>query len=345
MGSELRVAVAGATGALGGEIVKVLDGVSWRPDTLVALARQTTSVAHVDYGDARVPVDVAEDEDALDGVDALFVALPPDAARPLIETASRQGILTVDCSGVMSREPAVPLIAPWVNPEALASVTTGVVAIPEPASLLLASVLGPLRRAGLTGPAEAVVLVPASTEGKAGIEELSRQVVALFNTAPPPRKTFREGLAFDLLPSVGTVGDDGWTHREHDAARQTARVAELSDPVDVALVGVPVFSGVSAHAIVHLRRNVPIELALRILSEGGVQVPEASGTRYLPRPRRVEGKPFAHVGRVRLGADGRALHLWLSMDNLRTVATAAVATAGALLRGGGQLAEPVDAGT
>lgn len=329
MGTDLRVAVAGATGALGGEILKVLDGARWRPAHAVALARATTSTTHVDYGEERIPVDDLSDE-ALEGLDALFVAVPFAAAGRITDAAVRAGVTTVDCTGASAADPGVPLVVPWINPEALAEVPRGLVAVPDPSATLLASALGPLRRAGLDGPAEAVVLVPASREGKAGIDELSRQVVALFNTATPPRKVFKEGLAFDLLPSLGAVAEDGWTDRERDVAAQVARLVGAG--VDCTLVGVPVFSGLSAHLTVHLARPAMADLALRILADGGVQVPEAAGARYLPRPRRVEGRPFAHVGRVRLGSDGRRLHLWLAMDNLRTSATAAVAAAAALLR-------------
>jgi aspartate-semialdehyde dehydrogenase len=330
MGTDLRVAVAGATGALGGEIVKVLESVSWSPATLVALARASTSTSHVEYRGGRVPVDDLTD-DNLEGVDGLILAVPAAAAGPVVETAIRRGVPTIDCSASQPDDLGIPLVVPWVNPEALAEASRGVLAVPDPAATLVASILGPLRRGGLDGAAEATVLVPASIEGKAGIEELSRQVVALFNSGAPPRKVFPNGLAFDLLPSVGALEDDGWTRREKLVAAEVRRVASVSGPLDVALVGVPVFSGMSAEIVLHPGRQVLPDLVLRILTDGGVQGPESAGVRYLPRPRRVEGRPFAHVGRIRVGADGQTLHVWASMDNLRTTATAAVAAAGALL--------------
>ncbi|MEZ4236535.1 MAG: Asd/ArgC dimerization domain-containing protein [Myxococcota bacterium] len=337
MSSELRVAVAGATGALGGEILRVLDQVSWRPTEVSALARQTTATSHVDYGDDRLPVDVAE-RDTLQEVDVVFVATPREAGGPLVSAGAQAGALVVDCSGALAGDPAVPLVVPWVNPEALAGIAAGVVAVPWPGATLLASALGPLRRAGVVGPTSATVLLPASAEGREGIEELSRQVVALFNSGTPPRKVFPDGLAFDLLPTAGEADESGWTELERRTVDETVRVAGIPEGLlDVTLIRVPVFSGCAAHVVVRPERPVPPELVLRILTDGGVRPPEAAGARYQPRPRRVEGKPFVHVGWIRPGADGRSLHLWVAMDNLRTTATAAVAAAGALLRGGGQL--------
>jgi aspartate-semialdehyde dehydrogenase len=336
-GTGLRMVVAGATGALGGEIIKVLDQVSWRPEHLAALARASTSTTHVEYGEERVPVDDLS-EDTIEGADAVFLALPAGPARAIGETASRRGLLTIDCSGAFAEEPSVPLVVPWINPEALSmaaqDASMSIVALPDPTATLIASLLGPLRRAGIDGLVQATALVPASREGKAGIEELSRQVVTLFNQGNPPRKVFPHGLAFDLIPAVTSPAETGWTAQEEQISAQIARLAPSPMPHDVTVVQVPVFSGLSVQLSLQLQRPPMIELVLRILAEGGVRVPEAAGVRYLPRPRRVEGHPFAHVGRVRMGRDGRTLHLWASMDNLRTTATAAVAAAAALLQVG-----------
>jgi aspartate-semialdehyde dehydrogenase len=277
-------------------------------------------------------------EDGLDGVDGLIIASP--AGAEIGDAAVRLGIPTVDCSQARAEDAGVPLVVPWID--AIGDADRGIVSIPDPAATLVASLLAPLARAGVRGPGHATVLVPASREGKAGIEELSRQVVALFNNQTPPRKVFPNGLAFDLLPVVGaSVADDGWAPRERAVAVQIARLVGEDDAFDVTLVGVPVFSGISAEVTFVPSRVVPVELALRLLADGGVQVPESGGVRYLPRPRRVEGRSHAHAGRVRIGADGRTLHLWGSMDNLRATAAAAVSSLAGLL-GVASGAEPLD---
>ena len=97
------------------------------------------------------------------------------------------------------------------------------------------------------------------------------------------------------------------------------------------LVGVPVFSGMSVELALRPSGPVSADAVLGVLKAGGVTTPERAGVRFLPRPRRVEGKPFPEVARVRVGDDG-TVHLWAAMDNLRAAATAAVGTAGLLLR-------------
>jgi aspartate-semialdehyde dehydrogenase len=327
---NLRVGVAGATGALGREIVGLLDQAKWRPSALVPLASASTNVSFVDYGGERIAVDDLAGE-ALDSLDALILAVPSDVAIEAAERAAEEGTLVVDCSGAFLADPEVPLCVPWVNPQALSEPLRGIVSIPSSAATLLASSLGPLTRAGVEGPFNATVLMPASTWGRAGIEELSRQVVSLFNAGTPPRKVFEHGLAFDLLPQLGTLDESGWTHDELSVTEELRQILGIQTELDVSLVAAPLFSGVSANCELRPSRHVPVELARQILSDGGVRLGEDESARACPRPRRVEGQPFAHVGRIRLDGTGN-LHFWLAMDNLRASAAVAVSACGVLVR-------------
>ena len=327
--SDLRIGVAGATGALGGEVLKVLYDAPWRPGEVVPLARASTSVPMVEYGTSSVAVDDLAHE-SLDGMDGLILAVPLDAAEPVVEQAVRAGVPVVDCSGSQLHDLEGPLGVPWVNPEAFSSARNrDVVSLPSAPGALVASVVGPLSRAGWAHRAHATILLPASDVGRDGIDELSRQVVAMFNQGTPPRVQFPTGLAFDLLPLVGTPGSSGWTDRELRTVAEVARLTEVRCDVD--LVTVPLFSGLGAVITIELDAEVPTESVISTLRDGGVEVEEAGDLRKLPRPRRVEGLPFAKVARVRRNLAGDRLHLWASMDNLRTMAVAAVSTMALLL--------------
>jgi aspartate-semialdehyde dehydrogenase len=333
MGSSLTVAVAGATGAVGSEVIGVLDRVRWRPAEVIAAGSPTSVQPFVDYGQDRVPVEDLEHVD-LGVCDALILAVPPGTGRVAARRAFDEGIAVVDLSGDLARDPDVPLIVPWINPEALERVgLRRAAAVPSAEALLVASLLGPLVRAGLSGRAHATLMLPASAWGRDGIEELSRQVTALFNAATPPRKVFPHGLAFDVVPVVGAFGSDGATDREGAIRREVAALIGDAFELSVTVVAIPVFSGLACDLGLHLARSAPPDLVARLLSDGGVRFPEDPGARYLPRPRRVEGEPFAHAGRVRAtSADGRHLQLWGALDNLRATASAAVSLVGALLR-------------
>ncbi len=329
MESPGRIGVVGATGALGAEIVRVLDRVRWRPNELVPMGRGATVHTHVEWGEGRVPVEPADELDP--DVELLILAAPSDVASRLGREALREGIPVVDTSGALARDGSAPLVIPWVNPEALMQ-SAGVVSLPSAASTLVASVLGPLARAGLTGPVEATVLEPASTAGRDGIDELSDQVVALLNSRTPRRRVFPEGLAFDLGPVLGAAAEDGWTDAELRVAQEVRVLVPGDEDPAITLARVPLFSGISMSLSLRPDQNVMPSLVARVLADGGVRVAEGHGRRQVPRPRRVEGRPFAHVGRVRVSRDGDALHVWATMDNLHTMATAAVSAGAALLQ-------------
>jgi len=325
------IAVAGATGALGKEIVSVLHDASWKPEAVVPLASAASTVPFVDWGEESVAVDDLATQE-FDEVDALILAVPPAVATEAGEKAMAAGIPVIDCSGAFGERPNVPLFLPWVNPQALDDIgPEGVVVIPGPTALLLAGVLGPLRRAGVVADVDATVLVPASAWGRGGIEELSSQVVSLFNQGTPSRKVFKDGFAFDLLPQIGTVDESGWTDEERSAVAHVTRLIGPGGALRVSLVGVPVFNGISA--TIHLRSPHHLDPALtpRILADGGVGLPKSPAARHLPRPRR-DGQPFVQVGRLRSDPVDGGLHVWASLDNLKGAAAAAVAATGALLK-------------
>jgi len=166
------VGVAGASGALGKEILAVLDQAPWRPARVVALASSRTSASTVDYGEESLPVDDLAQQ-AMGDLEAILLAVPPDVAREAGEAAVSEGVSVIDASGAFAEDDDVPLVIPWVNPEVLREPPLrGILAVPAAPATLVASVLGPLRRAGFTGRFHATVLVPASVEAGA-VEEPS----------------------------------------------------------------------------------------------------------------------------------------------------------------------------
>lgn len=327
-GADLRVGVVGATGLLGGEIVRLLDVAPWRPGRLIPLASGRTEATHVDWGDDRVAVDDLADQ-AFGDADLVFLAAPSVVCAAAGREALRQGCAVVDCSGALAAE--LPLCVPWITPETLARLERGAV-VPSAAALLVASAVAPLRRAGVDAPASAVVMLPASTAGRAGLTELSGQVVALLNGGAPPRKVFEGGLAFDIVPAVGPTLPGGWTGREREVASCVQRLSGGDAPVDVTLVQVPIFSGMAA--AVHIGARAQVDRVRELLVASGLVVTES---RSGPRTRRVEGSAMPQLGRIRAGADG-SVHMWLAADNLRCAAAAAVGTGAALLRRAGRLA-------
>jgi aspartate-semialdehyde dehydrogenase len=318
---DRTVAIAGATGALGKEIVAVLADRAGRPARIVPCASPATSVHHVDYGDMSVAVEDLRQVD-WGTVDALVLAVPEAVARTVVPVAAAAGVPVIDLSGSQFDDLTVPLFLPSMQGDATpVHAGRAVVAIPGGPSAMLASVLGPLALAGWRGDASATVALPASHWGREGIEELSKQVVSLFNSGTPPRKVFEQGLAFDLIPQVGTPGATGWTGAEARAMAEIARLAGRR--CDVTLVGAPLFTGMSATVRITVDSAWTVERVLAVLDAAGVEVTAPGAVRKLPRPRKVDGSSRVHVARARHGTADGCMYLWVAADNLRLCANAA----------------------
>lgn len=319
MSSALQVGIAGATGALGGELLKVLDAAPWRPGAVQAFARASSKVSRLRYGDDDLPVDNLDDLSP-DGLDGLFVALPREPAKAVTALALDAGTPVIDASGATLADLSVPLVLPWVNAIVLRQAQArDVIAVPAAPAVLLATLLAPIAQQHPDLRASATVMVSASHWGRDASDELSRQVVALFNHGNPPRKVFPQGLAFDLLPEVSDTGVSGWTADEVRAAAEVARIAGAR--CDVSLVGVPMFTGIGAHLRLQAE-GIDVAEVAQLLDAAGVKV-TAAGGRRTPRPRRVDGSHAVHVARLRRGQDG-AVHLWAAADGLLLAARAMV---------------------
>lgn len=329
MSETIRVGLAGATATPVEPLLALLDGVPWRPE-ITAFAPSSSSVGRLTYGEDDLSVDDLGDLDP-GLLDAVVVALPADQAGPVVDAAAQAGLPVVDLSRSRLADLDTPVVVPWFDDAALRDPAPhDLVTVPGPEGLLLASVLAPLAYQAPLAAVEATVFVPASAWGPEGIEELSRQVVSLFNSQPPPRRVFPQGLAFDLLPLVGATRPSGWTDRELLVAAEVARVAGLR--VDVTLVGVPVFAGVSAAIRLQGDDALDPDTVGRLLGQAQVAVVPGADVRTIPRPRRVEGEAAAQVSRIRLGADGRSLHLWAAQDDAQAAAEAAGRCLEGLLR-------------
>lgn len=328
----LVVAVVGATGAVGEDLVRTLVRSTLPMRELRLLASRSNQVSSIDVGERPLRVHVMP-EDPLhsalfEGVDLVFFATPAEVAQAHGAALAAHGIAVIDIGGALAE--AAPLVVPAVSTEPLARFRElRVVCSPSGPAVLLGTTLAPLLPLGLTA-CRATVLVSAGMAGREGVAELSGQVVALFNSRDPPRKVFPAGLAFDLLPQVDdAVDDSGWTGLERRVVTEVAHVLSM-EPTNLAvtLAMVPLFTGVSAsmHAVLEPQPDLD---TVRVALAGGASLRFGDP---VPGPRRVAGKAGVFVGRLRRDPLGEGVHLWATADNLRMCASAnALSIAQALL--------------
>jgi aspartate-semialdehyde dehydrogenase len=331
-----RVAVAGATGAVGSTMLRVLEERGFPVTELRPLASQRSAGRKVDY--LGKPCAVATlTEDAFEGIDIALFSAGSARARAFAPAAVEAGAVVIDNSSAYRMEPNVPLVVPEVNEEALEA-HVGIVANPNCVAAPLVVALKPIAdAAGL----ERVVVSSyqsVSGTGQAAVEELREQSSGFLADAEPEPSVYPHPIAFNLLPYVDVCDESGYTFEERKVMAETRKMLAMPDlPISATCVRVPVFQSHSESIHVETIERLTARAAreLFMAAPGVVLVDEPALNRY-PMPRDATGRDEVLVGRIRDDASHpRGLALWLSADNLRKgAATNAVQIAEALVTHG-----------
>ena len=325
----LRVAVAGATGTLGGELLSVLDARRFPLGELVPFATQRSAGDAIEFrGEV---YDISTDAAKLRGVDLAFLCTPPVASLELARRALHECVPCIDLSGCLSSSPDVPLLVADLDPTAEALLQP-VLSSPASPALAWAIVLRPLDRAAGLRRVIATSVHSASSGGRLGIESLSSETIALFNQQDPPEPTvFGHPVAFDCVPSIGDVEPSGATSFESALVRDLQRM--LGEHVGIAATAlrVPTFSGDGAALALEFELALASDDARSVLAKApGVELWE--GATPGPATRATTGRDSVLVGRLRADPTReRGLVLWLAADSVRLAATNAVKLAEARL--------------
>jgi aspartate-semialdehyde dehydrogenase len=332
----LRIAIVGATGAVGRSVLTLLDrGLGPPVEHVVPVASRTS--AGVELGpqlglagaiDPVVPLDRVD----FAAVDAAVFCAGADISRSCGEPAAAAGALVVDNSSAFRMHPAVPLVVPQVNPSAVdGRPALNVIANPNCSSIQLVRALHPLHR--LAGLDRVVVSTyqAASGGGMTGLAEVTADAAAMLagprdwlgapRPVPAAAGRFGAPLAFNLVPHIGPVDRDGVAHEERKLAREPRKILGLPElRVSATAVRVPVLHCHSEAVHVRLRRPVraaEVEDALAAAPE--LRVYRRGDEPAYPMPREIDGdqRGLVHVGRVRVDPeDPYAVWLWVVADNL-----------------------------
>ncbi len=314
-----RVAVAGATGAVGREIIKTLHERRFPVDELVALASARSVGQEISFGDKAVLKVRNLDTFDFKGWDiGLF---SPGAAVSAVHAprAAAAGCVVIDNTSQFRMEPDVPLVVPEVNPQALTRMRRGIVANPNCSTIQLVVALKPLHDRFRVKRVVVATYQSVSGAGKEGMDELFSQTKASFVNDPPRQEIFTKPIAFNVIPHIDRFMDDGATKEEWKMAVETRKILDPDIKLIATCVRVPVFIGHSEAVNVEFELPVDLEEARHVLREAaGVQVydrPEDGG--YIT-PLDSQGEDATYVSRLRLDPTvEHGLAFWCVSDNLR----------------------------
>jgi aspartate-semialdehyde dehydrogenase len=323
-----RIAIIGATGAVGRELLILLTGPDMPADHIIPVASARSSGTDIarELGLA-ADIEPVRDLDDMnfDEVDVTFFAAGAEVSRRYAEKAASAGSLVIDNSSAFRLRDDVPLVVPQVNPDALLRrPAANLIANPNCSTIQLVRAVNPLRALGQPVRVILATYQAGSGGGMRGLAELAADSRSILDSGPDPRPgRFGRPLAFDLLPHIGAFMDDAATHEEHKLRKEPVKIMSLPGlTVSATAVRAPIFHCHAEAAWVEFDRQVTAAAAEAVLaSSPGIRLYPADPDHSYPTPRLVErsgsGRELVHVGRVRNDVTApNALWLWIVADNL-----------------------------
>jgi len=322
--SGLNVAVVGATGAVGREILEILDERDFPVASLRAMASPRSEGRELPFGDGTVVVESLAEAD-FDGVDLALCSAGSDISREHAPRMVEAGATVVDNTSAFRMDDDVPLVVREVNAEALETVAgPSIVANPNCSTTQMVVALEPLEEAfGL----ERVVVSTyqsASGAGRGGVDEL---IDELENWADSDgdswaaaREVFDHPLAFEALPHIGSFDETGFTSEEQKMVHETRKIMDRPElSVATHCVRVPAIRSHSESLTVDLAEQPSVDELRRLWAERpGVEVCDEPAESRYPLARRAEKTDATWIGRIRRDLDRPAtIHFWVVSDNLR----------------------------
>lgn len=318
MDKKYKVAVVGATGAVGREMLKTLYERGFPVSEVIPLASSRSAGNLVPFGDEELVVRELK-EDSFAGIDLALFSAGGSVSEKFAPYAAHSGCVVIDNSSAWRMDPRCPLVVPEVNPEALRG-QQGIIANPNCSTIQMVVVLKPIMDA--VGLERVIVSTyqAVSGTGQKGIEELERQVRDLFNGRETDHKTYPHRIAFNILPHIDVFLENEYTKEEMKMVNETRKILSAPDlRITATCARVPVFYGHSESVNVETEKKLSARDCRALLAQApGVRVIDNPAENLYPLAIDAAGEDDTFVGRIREDESiENGLNMWIVADNLR----------------------------
>jgi len=320
MSKQFKVAVVGATGAVGEVMLSILAERDFPASEVIALASERSAGTSVAFGNGDL---VVQDLATFDptGVDIALFSAGGATSKEYAPKFAAAGAVVIDNSSTFRYDDDVPLVVSEVNPEAARNRPRGIIANPNCSTMQLMVALKPIHDAAGIERINVATYQSVSGAGRSGLEELGVQTGQLLNFQEIEPKKFQAQIAFNLIPHIDEFLDNGYTKEEMKLVWETRKIlGDDSIQVNPTAVRVPVFYGHSEAVNVETRDKITAQQARELLERapGVVVVDEHKAGGYPTPVTHASGTDAVYVGRIREDlSHPRGLNLWVVSDNIR----------------------------
>lgn len=314
----LVVAVAGATGAVGREMLRILEERNFPADQVRALASSRSKGTKLPFQGGQLTVEELR-EDSFEDIDLALFSAGGGTSKEFAPIAVRSGCVVVDNSSAWRMDPEVPLVVPEVNPHDL-NTHSGIIANPNCSTIQMVMVLKPLHDYGQIKRVVVSTYQAVSGSGQKAVEELQNQVRALFNMQEPECNVYPHQIAFNCLPHIDDFIENDYSKEEMKMVNETKKIlGDDSVGVTATTVRVPVFYGHSESVNIETEKKISSQEARVILSQfPGVNVLDNPKEKIYPLAINSAGQDDTFVGRIREDETiENGLNMWIVSDNIR----------------------------
>jgi len=318
MTRKYDVTVIGATGMVGEEFLKILANRQFPLGTLRLLASARSAGRKIQFAGREIVVE-ALSEGSVEGCHLAFISATDEISKKYAPIAAKAGAVVIDDSGVWRMHPEVPLVIPEVNPDDV-SKHNGILAIPNCSTTPVVMTLWPVHKRNPVKRIIASTYQSVSGTGRAASEELRDTTSNALAGKPIEPKIYKHRIAFNLIPEIGSVKDDGYTSEELKMANETRKIMHAPDiAIATTCVRVPVFVSHSASVFAEFTNPItPEEFRSYLKEQPGVMVEDDLPNGVYPRPFEAAGKDPVFAGRIRKDLSiPNGIAYWVVGDNLR----------------------------
>ena len=316
----MKIAIVGASGAVGQEFLTILnERVDFPIDELLLFGSERSAGTKYTFRGKEIEVKLLQHNDDFKGVDIALTSAGASTSKEYAETITKHGTLMIDNSSAFRMDEDVPLVVPEVNPEDALNTPRGIIANPNCTTIQMVVALNAIEKLSHIKRVHVATYQSASGGGAQAMAELKHQYEEIVAGEEPTVNKFAYQLAYNVIPHIDVFTDNDYTKEEMKMYHETRKIMHSDIAVSATCVRVPVMRAHSESIWVETEHDITVEQARKAFAEGeGIVLMDEPAEKVYPMPLFIAGKDPVYVGRIRKDiSGGNGLAFWCVADQIK----------------------------